>query len=100
MPAAAKAAIKKLEQEILALRETVAEREREVAAYRKSAAAHDSELNDAQAQLASARSALEPFHTKTRDLKATEWPPLHLVVNGQITWGDIKKAAEVGGSFK
>jgi predicted nuclease with TOPRIM domain len=69
------------------------ERQSENDALRGSATKHAQELSDAQETVGKAMAALAPFHDKTKDWPAEEWPPLQIAVVRKITWADIKNAA-------
>lgn len=97
-PRALKAALKASNAEIEALKKQIADRDAELAGFRQSAGRHDTEFSEMQGIVSLAKSALAPL-VKKANWKDTEWPPLAVVLTGQITWGDLKAAIDAGKSI-
>lgn len=80
-------------QRITALEAAVKERDDELAAFRNKQGVADTALADVQQQLAIAIAGLKPFAEKTKEWEA--WPPETACAVRRLTFGDIKRAAEV-----
>jgi peptidoglycan hydrolase CwlO-like protein len=91
---ALQADLDKAKSELDSVRAQLAERDREIEAHRQTEARHAGEIGAVQAEAERLRKVLVPLHEKTKTWGEDEWPPAHISLSRELTWGDLKNAAD------
>lgn len=87
------AEIKVLTDALDKLRQQLDQAHAELKGYRTGSAQHEQVVKDLSDRLAKAKIVLAPFKKKTKSWE--QWPPLQARMAREVTWGDLKAAADV-----